>query len=156
MDTSQLDTLREQLAKGLSGGEAHTTFEKTVKEFPAQQRNAKPKGAPHSAWEIVEHMRITQWDILEFSRDPKHKSPHFPDGYWPKSGEPGSEDAWDGSVQSFLRNRQEMADLIRQEDLFQPIAHGDGQTLLREAMLVANHNSYQLGELVFLKRMLTE
>ncbi len=116
----------------------------------------KLPGAPHSAWELVEHMRIAQWDILEFSRDSKHVSPEFPKGYWPESAAPPSETAWEESVNAFLHDRREFGALLEKGDLFAPLAHGDGQTLLREAVVLANHNSYHLGELVFLKRQLLE
>ncbi len=155
MGNDDLKKLGKQLVGALSGGESHITFDKVVKDFPAEARASKPHGAPHSAWELIEHMRIAQRDILDFSRNPKHESPEFPDGYWPASEAPPSEAAWDQSVQAFQRDAKELGQLLETGDLFTPFPHGDGQTLLREALLVANHNSYELGQLVFLKRMLT-
>ncbi len=154
MNSDQEKALRKQLAGGLSGGESHTTFDKVVKDFPVQARGAKPAGAPHSAWELVEHMRIAQRDILDFSRNAKHTSPKFPEGYWPKSAAPPNEQAWDESVKAFQEDENAFAKLLQEADLFTPLAQGDGQTLLREAVVLANHNSYQLGQLVFLKRMI--
>jgi hypothetical protein len=102
-------------------------------------------------------MRIAQWDILEFSRDPKHKSPKWPSGYWPGNEVPPSDEAWDKSIEAFRRDHAEMIALLEKEhsSLFERIPHGNGQSLLREALLIANHNSYHLGQLVFLKKMLT-
>ncbi len=156
MDQEHLSALRKQLTIALSGTESHISFEKAVREFPPELRGTKLPGAPHSAWELLEHMRIAQWDILEFSRDSKHSSPEFPKGYWPQSALPPSETAWDDSVTKFLHDRREFGALLEKGDLFAPFAHGDGQTLLREAVVLANHNSYHLGELVFLKRQLLE
>ncbi len=155
MSNDDLKALRKQLASAIYGGESHITFDKVVKDFPADARGAKPEGVPHSAWELIEHMRIAQRDILDFSRDPKHRSPNFPEGYWPSSDKPPSDTAWDESVRAFEQDAKELKKLIEHGDLFAAFAHGEGQTLLREALLVANHNSYELGQVVFLKRMLT-
>ena len=116
----------------------------------------KPEGAPHSAWELLEHLRIAQWDMLEFSRDPKHVSPDWPSGYWPKSAEPDSPTAWDHSVKAFQRDLKAMRELVSdpESDLFTPFPHGKGQTLLREALQMADHNAYHVGELIFLRRVL--
>jgi len=148
--------LREQLIKLLEGGNAHAGFEDAVKDFPAELRGVRPKGAPHSPWEVLEHLRIAQWDILEFSRDPRHKSPKFPDGYWPNSPEPPDYKAWDRSVQAFCRDHQALCALVvdTSTDLFAKIPSGDGQTLLREVLLTADHNAYHVGQLVLLRRML--
>lgn len=156
MNNDKLKILRDQLVSAIGGGESHITFEKVVKDFPPAARGQKPQGAPHSAWELVEHMRIAQRDILDFARDANHQSPAFPDGYWPKTEAPPSDDAWQKSVSAFEQDAKELAQLIRNSDLFTPFPHGDGQILLREAILVANHNSYELGQLVFLKRMLVD
>jgi hypothetical protein len=155
MDDDDLKQVRRQLGSAISGGESHITFEKVVKDFPVESRGVKPQGAPHTAWELVEHMRIAQRDILEFSHDARHQSPEFPEGYWPQTAAPPDAKAWDASVAAFLRDEQELKSLVHKADLFTPFEHGEGQNLLREALLVANHNSYELGQLVFLKRMLT-
>jgi hypothetical protein len=113
-------------------------------------------GVPHTPWRLLEHMRIAQWDILEFSRDPGHVSPAFPEGYWPEGDAPPEAQAWDRSVRAFRADLQAMQDLVRDPatDLFARIPHGDGQTVLREALLVADHNAYHLGQLVMLRRCL--
>ena len=149
-------TLRKHLLDLLNGGNAHATLHDALQDFPSELRGKRPKGSPHSPWEVLEHMRIAQWDILEFSRDSQHKSPDFPGGYWPNGPEPPDAKAWDRSVQSFCHDLQALSDLIRDEgtDLYAPIAHGDGQTILREALLTADHNAYHLGQLVLLRRLL--
>lgn len=149
--------LREHLISLLKGSEAHVDFERAVKDLPADLRGKKPKGAEHSPWELLEHLRIAQWDILEFSRNPKHKSPEFPAGYWPKSTAPPNDKAWEQSLQSFRKDLHAMCDLVQDEsvDLFARIPHGDGQTILREALLAADHNAYHIGQLVLLRRILS-
>jgi len=148
--------LRQQLVKLLTSSEAHADFEPAVADLPAKLRGERPKGAEHSPWEVLEHLRIAQWDILEFSRDAGHKSPEFPAGYWPAAQAPPNAAAWDKSVASFLKDRKELCELVASEktDLFAKIPHGDGQTILREALLAADHNAYHLGELVLLRRLL--
>jgi hypothetical protein len=149
-------SLRKEVDRLLSGKGAHADFAAAVEGLPPKLRGAKPQGAPHSAWELLEHLRIAQWDMLEFSRDPKHVSPGWPDGYWPKSAEPDSATAWKHSVKSFQRDLKAMRDLVSdpKSDLFTPLPHGKGQTLLREALQMADHNAYHVGELVFLRRVL--
>ncbi len=154
MTSDNLKTLRKQLVKAISGGESHITFDKVVKDFPPEARGVRPEGTPHSAWELVEHMRIAQHDILEFVRNPRHESPEFPEGYWPATQAPPDEKAWEECVRSFQYDSKALDELIQKDDLFAPFPEGEGQTLLGEAVLVANHNSYELGQLVFLKRML--
>jgi hypothetical protein len=148
--------LREQLLDAIRGHQAHIEFDAAVKDFPPELQGRKPAGAPHSAWQLLEHLRIAQSDILEFSRDPKHKSPDWPEGYWPHAEAPPSPSAWSQSVAAFKRDAKELGALVSdpESDLFHPLAHGEGQTLLREALLVASHNSYHLGQLVFLKKIL--
>lgn len=148
--------LREHLVKLLTSAEAHADFDAAVGDLPIDLRGKTPPGAEHSPWQLVEHLRIAQWDILEFSRDAKHKSPDFPKGYWPESAAPPSEKAWDESVKAFHRDLKAMCDLVNDEktDLFAPIPHGDGQTILREALLTADHNAYHIGQLIVVRRLL--
>ena len=148
--------LREHLVKLLEGGEAHADLQHAFSELPEAQRGVKPPGAPHTAWQLLEHFRIAQWDILEFSRSAKHVSPQFPEGYWPVSEAPPSAEAWDKSVAAVERDLAAMKKLVSnpKTDLFAPIAHGDGQTILREALLLADHNAYHLGQVVLLRRLL--
>jgi uncharacterized damage-inducible protein DinB len=149
-------SLRQHLLELLKGGSAHTSFQDAIRDFPAELRGKRPKGAPHSPWELLEHMRIAQSDILEFSRDSGHKSPKWPEGYWPESPEPPDEKAWDRSVHAFCQGLQSMSALVADDgtDLYARIPHGDGQTILREALLLADHNAYHLGQLVLVRRML--
>jgi hypothetical protein len=148
--------LREHLVNFLKGRGAHVDFDHAIADLPADARGGLPEGASHSPWDILEHLRIAQWDILEFSRNPDHVSPDWPEGYWPGSLEPPSRDAWDTSVQAFKSDLQAMIDLVSDasSDLYTPFPHGDGQTLLREALLVADHNAYHIGELVVVRRLL--
>jgi hypothetical protein len=148
--------LREHLAKALGSNEAHLDWESALAGLPPKHRGTKPPGAPHSAWELLEHVRIAQWDILEFSRNPKHVSPDFPSGYWPKNPAPPNAAAWEKSVKAFERDLKEMQKLVMdpRTDLAAPIPHGSGQTILREALLVADHNSYHLGQFVLLRRLI--
>ena len=149
-------SLREHLLYLLRGGGAHVNIEAAVKGLPAGLRGKRPKGAAHSLWEILEHMRLAQWDILEFSRDAQHVSPPWPAGYWPKTQAPPSAAAWTRSVRAFHEGLEAMCALAAAEstDLFAPIPHGSGQTILREALLVADHNAYHLGEMVLVRRLL--
>ncbi|HLJ94948.1 MAG TPA: DinB family protein [Gemmataceae bacterium] len=149
-------SLREHILYLLGGGGAHLDFDAAVADLPAELRGSRAAGEPHTPWRLVEHMRIAQWDILEFSRNPKHVSPPFPDGYWPKGDGPPDAGAWDRSLAAFRADLQAMKDLVANPatDLFARISHGDGQTILREALLVADHNAYHLGQLVLLRRVL--
>jgi hypothetical protein len=148
--------LREHLVYLLRGGGAHAGFEAAIKDLPVAMRGKTPRGAEHSPWEIVEHMRIAQWDILEFSRDPKHVSPEWPSGYWPKTQAPPNSTAWNKTVKAFRADLKAMCDLVGDEstDLCARIPHGEDQTILREALLIADHNAYHLGALVLVRRLL--
>jgi hypothetical protein len=148
--------LRGHLLYLLRGGGAHINFEDALKDFPAGIINGRAEGVPYTPWQVLEHMRIAQWDILEFSRSAAHVSPDWPAGYWPdKAGEAG-EDDWRRSVEGFRADLRRMEALVEDEanDLHAPLPHGEGQTLLREALLVADHNAYHLGVLVTLRRFL--
>jgi hypothetical protein len=150
--------LREHLVYLLKGGGAHVHFMDAVEGFPEAKRGTFIAGLPHTGWQLLEHCRIAQWDILEFSRNPKHVSPGFPEGYWPKTPGPPDEAAWAKSVEAFQRDLQEMISLVKNSkaNLYAKIPHGDGQTILREALLLADHNAYHLGQLVDLRRALGE
>jgi hypothetical protein len=149
-------SLRKHLADLLRMKGAHVNLEAAVAEFPVALRGVKPQGAPHTAWQLLEHLRIAQEDILDFSRNPKYREKKFPDDYWPSTEAPPSEGAWDASIRQFQNDLKEMQELVADTklDLLAKIPHGTGQTLLREAMLVADHNAYHLGQLVFLRKML--
>lgn len=153
---NERESLRAHLLELLKGGHAHLDFEAVLKAWPPALQGKKPRGAAHSPWEVLEHMRIAQWDILEFTRNPKHVSPEFPAGYWPKTQAPPNKSAWKKSIEAFRSGLQAMTRIVQSEstDFFTPLPHGDGQTVLREALLVADHNAYHLGELLLLRRLL--
>jgi hypothetical protein len=148
--------LRQQLAKLIDWNEAHADLSATVDGFPGKLRGQVPERFPHSAWQLLEHIRIALWDILEFSRDAKHKSPKWPEEYWPKTAAPPTDKAWDESVKAILNTQEELRKLVKDpsRDLFKPFPHGDGQTLLREVLLAADHNAYHLGQLVLVRKAL--
>jgi hypothetical protein len=151
-------SLRKHLLELLEGGGAHAKFDDVVKGLPPKLRGAKPANFPHSPWMLLEHLRLAQSDILEFSRNPKHVSPPWPAGYWPKTAAPPKAAAWDKSMQQFRRDLKAMQALVAnpKTDLFARIPWGDGQTVLREALLVADHNAYHLAQFVDLRRLLGE
>ena len=149
-------SLREHLRKLLIGRQAHVRSEEALAGVPFNLQGARPEGAEHTPWQVLEHLRIAQWDILEFSRDPGHVSPSFPEGYWPETSMPPDEHAWGERCDRFKKDLIDMVDLVSdaRQDLVAPFPHGTGQTLLREALLIADHNAYHLGEAVLLRRML--
>ncbi len=150
-------SLRKHLVWLLREGHAHAGFDNAIRGLPAKARGKKARGVPYTAWELLEHMRLGQWDILEFSRDPKHVSPDFPSGYWPRTKAPPP-GAWEKSVRQFRADLKAMERLVAnpKTDLFARIPHGQGQTVLREALLVADHNAYHLGQMVMLRKLLGE
>lgn len=152
------DPVVEQLLASLRGGQAHATLEDAVANFPATLRGVVPDNLPYSAWQLVEHLRIAQRDILEFSDPPAGGYQHlkWPEAYWPKSPEPPSAGAWDKSLAAIAADGKSFAALLTRPDadLYSPLAWGQGQNLLREALLIADHNAYHIGELVLLRRLL--
>jgi hypothetical protein len=148
--------LREHLVSLLQGGHAFVTFDAAVKNFPFERTGEKPQGFDHSGWQLLEHIRIAQWDIVEFSISADHVSPKWPDDYWPKEDAPASEKNWQNGVEAIKKDLQKMQDLVKSPstDLLENIPHGTGQTILREALLIAEHNAYHLGQLVMVRKML--
>jgi hypothetical protein len=148
--------LRKHLLELLDGGHAHAGFDDVIADFPATLRSEVPKGLPHSAWMLLEHMRMAQWDILDFSRNSKYKAMKWPQDYWPKTPAPPGATAWEKSVKSFRDDLGAMKKLVNdpQTDLFAKIPWGEGQTILREALLIADHNSHHLGQLIDVRRLL--
>jgi len=148
--------LRDHLVKLLQGSDAHASFGKAVEDFPAELRGKTPKGAEHSAFQLLEHLRIAQQDILDFSTNPNYKEKEWPKDYWPANAEPPDPKAWDRSIYAYCEDLKAMCALIEEEgtDLYAKIPHGNGQTILREALLVADHNAYHVGQLVLLRRLL--
>ena len=155
--TAHPDPLRAHLLELLHGGHAHVNFEDAVRDLPARLRGKVPRGLPYSAWQLVEHMRLTQEDILLFSRnyDGTYESPEWPEGYWPSAEAPPDDEDWDNSIAGFRADRAAFEALIREakQDLFAAFPWGEGQTLLREALLIADHTSYHLGQLVAVRRL---
>jgi uncharacterized damage-inducible protein DinB len=148
--------LREQLRKVLSWREAHADWKQALAGLDPAHRGVRPPGSPHSVWDLLEHARLAQRDILDFTLDPKHVSPDWPSGYWPKNLEPADEAEWEKSAREFFHDLQEMEKLVSdpRKDFFARIKHGTGQTMLRQALLLIDHNSYHLGQLVLVRRML--
>ncbi|HEX6642214.1 MAG TPA: DinB family protein [Thermoanaerobaculia bacterium] len=155
MTTSE-QALRDQLVQVFDWDHAHIKFDDAVKDFAPALRGKRPDGGPHSAWELLEHLRITLWDILEFTRDAKHISPDFPKGYWPTSEAPPNDNAWDESIAKYRADLRALAELTADTsvDLYARIPHGDGQTVLREILLTIDHNAYHLGQLMMVRRIL--
>lgn len=148
-------SLREHVLYLLGGGGAHLSFDDALAGLPAEKRGQKPSGLDHSIWDLLEHIRLAQSDILEFSRDRKHKSPEWPEGYWPAKQKPSTAQ-WNASVKKVRADLKAMQNLVKnpKTDLFAKIPWGDGQTILREALLVADHNAYHLGQIVDVRRLL--
>ncbi|MGA7380242.1 MAG: DinB family protein [Terriglobales bacterium] len=149
-------SLRQHLLELLQGGHAHATFDAVIANIPANLRGKKPAGYPHSLWMLLEHLRLAQWDILEFSRNPKYSAPKWPDDYWPKSAAPPSPAAWNASVKKFRADLTTTQNLVKnpRTDLFAKIPWGDGQTILREVLLLADHNSHHLAQMIDIRRLL--
>ncbi len=149
-------SLRKHLVELLNAGNAHVTLADAFADFPAAKRAAYANGLEHTPWQLLEHIRIAQWDILEFSRDPKHVSPDFPEGYWPKTPGPRDHAEWTKSVQSVASDLRAMVRLVTntRTDLHAALPWGDGQTVLREALVLADHNAYHVGQIVDLRRAL--
>jgi hypothetical protein len=155
-DVMNETSLRKHVLYLLKEDGAHVSLERAIKGVPVDLRGKRPKGAEHSLWELVEHIRLAQRDILEFTRNPKYQSAPFPEGYWPATKAPPNEKAWSKSIRDIRTDLEGMCNLVADEsqDLFKPLAHGTGQTLLREALLLADHNAYHLGQIVVVRRLL--
>jgi len=148
----------KELEAALRKGNAHASFEEAVKDIPNKLLGEIPDGLPYSLWQLIEHIRITQWDILEFCRDPQHKSPAWPEGYWPKEKGPANAGDLKKSIDQTVADRKTFIDLLHKagDDLHTPLKHGDGQTLFREALLIIDHTAYHTGEIVVLRRLLDD
>ncbi|HYF40727.1 MAG TPA: DinB family protein [Gemmatimonadales bacterium] len=149
-------SLREQLARLLEWEDAHASFGSAVSGVPAGIQGKRPPSLPYSPWQLLEHLRITQHDILDFCTNPKYSEPSWPADYWPRSAEPPTPDSWTESVRAFQRDRAELQQLSRNPavNLESAIPHGQGQTYLRELLLAADHASYHIGELIVVRRLL--
>ncbi|MFD1258158.1 DinB family protein [Mucilaginibacter terrae] len=152
LNNSQI--LLTEVLQLLNGGTAHAKLDDALNDLSANLRGEKPHGLPYSIWQLVEHIRIAQWDMLEFSKDGNHQSPKWPDEYWPKETEPDSEEIWAASISQIKKDLNELVELVKTGDLYAPIPHGTGQTLLREALQVADHTAYHVAEIIVLRRLL--
>ena len=152
----QFSTLIENIVDLIEKGNAHVPLDDALKNIPFALLGEKPQGLPYSIWQIVEHIRIAQWDILEFSRNSDHVSPQWPDGYWPKEAVPKSQDAWNKCIEQIHADRNSFIELIKHagDDLYEPFEYGSGQSLLKEALVLADHNSYHTGEIIIVRRLL--
>ncbi|MEA2491445.1 MAG: hypothetical protein QOH21_3237 [Acidobacteriota bacterium] len=146
--------LRDHLQYLLEGKGAHAGFDDTVNDFPAALRGRRPDGSPHSAWELLEHLRLAQWDILDYIRNPDYVAPEFPAGYWPASPEPPNEQAWDESVAAFHADVAALRALVAEGDLLAPIVYAKNATIVGQVLLAADHNAYHLGQLLLVRRLL--
>jgi len=152
----QKNTLIGELVFLLEKGNAHASFEDAVADVPAELRTVRPDGLPYSIWELAEHIRITQWDIVEFCLSAKHKSPEWPEEYWPGARDKISNKDWEKVLKQVKEDRDRFITLLQQKeaDLYTPFAHGNGQNLLREALLIADHMAYHTGQILVLRRLL--
>ena len=148
--------LREHLLYLLRGGGAHVHFDDAFGDLTAEETGRSVEGVPYTVWQVLEHMRIAQWDILEFSRNPAYRSPKWPEEYWPQRPAPAHAREWEQSVKSFRDDSAAMEALVADPstDLFARIPHATGQTILREALLIADHNAYHLGQVVLIRKLL--
>jgi len=151
---NQHKILTDELIKLLLGGNAHASFHDAIKGLKPELRGVKAPNMPYSIWQLVEHIRIAQWDMLQFSKDANHESPKWPDDYWPQESAPASEDIWKGALEQIDSDLDEFIELLEHSDIYQPLEHGDGQSILREALQIADHNSYHVGEIIAVRRVL--
>jgi hypothetical protein len=146
--------LINELIKLLNGGSAHASLEEALVNLPAKLRGVKPDKLPYSIWQLVEHIRIAQWDMLKFSQDEKHKSPKWPDEYWVKETAPKDEAEWEKSLKQIDDDGKDFIKLLKSGDIYKTISHGDGQSILLEALQIADHNAYHIAEIIVIRRLL--
>lgn len=154
MTENQTSILITELKKLLNGGGAHVGLKDAVANLPFELLGKKPYGLPYSIWQLVEHIKIAQWDMLEFSKDGAHQSPKWPDEYWPKELAPKDEETWNSTLKQIDADLKEFTALLDSGDLYTQIPHGDGQSILREALQIADHNAYHIAEIVVIRRLL--
>jgi hypothetical protein len=151
---NQHEILINELLKLLNGGNAHASLDDALDDLPAKLRGVKPDKLPYSIWQLVEHIRIVQWDMVKFSQDEKHASPKWPDEYWVKETAPKDEDEWERSLKQMDNDRNEFIKLLKSGDIYKAIPHGDGQSILLEALQIADHNAYHIAEIIVIRRLL--
>ncbi len=147
---------RAELSKLLKGGNAHVSFQVAIKDLKKENRSKKAENLPYTIWQLVDHIRIAQSDILQFSTNSRYKSPKWPEGYWPKSDGPKHEEEWSAALQQIADDRRTFINLVEDEDqdLFFPFPHGEDQNLFNEALLIADHAAYHTGQIIVLRRLL--
>jgi len=150
------EVIINELIKLLNGGNAHASFEEAIKSLPFSILGTKVDQLPYTIWQLIEHIRITQWDILEFSKSPSHESPEWPDEYWPEHLKPIDETEWKGSLQQIQNDKQEFIELLknRSNNIYESFPYGSGQNLIREGMLIADHTSYHIGQIILIRKLL--
>jgi hypothetical protein len=151
---NQHKILISELLKLLKGGGAHATLDDALNGLPAKLRGVKPDKLPYSIWQLVEHIRIAQWDMVKFSKDEKHQSPQWPDEYWVKDTAPKDDATWEKSIKQINDDQEEFIKLLSKGDIYKAIPHGDGQNILREALQIADHNGYHVAEIIIIRRLL--
>jgi hypothetical protein len=151
---NQHEILIDEILKLLKGGGAHATLEDALNNLPAKLRGVKPDKLPYSIWQLVEHIRIAQWDMVKFSQHEKHASPDWPTGYWVKETAPKDENEWQKSLKQIDDDLKEFVKLLKSDDIYKAIPHGDGQSILREALQLADHNAYHIAEIIVVRRLL--
>ena len=148
--------LTGEVTKLLLGGGAHVSLQDALKDLKPASRGVKPENMPYSIWQLVDHVRIAQWDMLQFCKDADHVSPKWPDEYWPKEAAPENEATWNGALEQIENDLDEFIELLEHSDIYQTLPHGDGQSILREAFQIADHNAYHIGEIVAIRRFLKD
>jgi DinB superfamily len=143
-----------ELLSSLTEDHAHAGFDAAVKKFPSALRGRRPNGVPHSAWQLVDHLRIAQWDIVQYALHAKHKSPKFPDGYWPKSPEPPNANSWDAAIKNFHADRKTLVAALKKSDILAPIPHANNQSLLSKTILLIDHNAYHIAQIIQIRHLL--
>lgn len=155
MQSAQQKSLLDELVFLLQKGNAHVSFNEAIKNIPFEDLSKKPGNLPYSIWQIIGHIRITQKDILDFSANKNYKELNWPDDYWPNADAPKTEDEWKGCIKKISDDLDEFIQLLKNsDDIYKPFEHGSGQTLLREALLIADHTSHHTGEIIVLRRLL--
>ena len=152
--TSEHEILTDELIKLLNGGSAHVSLDEALAGLSDKLRGVKPGNLPYSIWQLVEHIRIAQWDMVKFSQDEKHESPQWPEGYWVKDAAPKDDAEWESSIKQIKAERDEFIRLLKSGDIYKAIPHGDGQSILREALQIADHNAYHTAEIIVIRRLL--
>ncbi|MFD2873656.1 DinB family protein [Mucilaginibacter ximonensis] len=151
--STEHEIIVDEIVKLLRGGSAHIGLKAALDGLPADARGEKPDKLPYSIWQLVEHIRIAQWDMLQFSLNANHKSPKWPDDYWVKETAPADDKAWEDSLKQIENDLERFIDLFKKEDIYKKIPHGSGQTILREALQIADHAAYHISEIIVIRRL---